>query len=102
MANPPRKKGTGFETDVVNKANAAGLEATRTPAGTVYDIDIKGSTGRTIEALVTRPDRGRPLATIRLEDLFHLLREHGDKAHLECKRYARFSLHSIFEGKFGR
>jgi len=102
MANPPRKKGTGFETETVNEAKEYGLDAFRLEQGSPYDIEVRGSTGRVIEALVTRPDRGESLATIRTKDLLHILAEHGDNAHIECKRYARFALHTIFEYKFGR
>lgn len=101
MANPPKQKGTKFETEVVNAALDKGLTAQRTSAGRRYDIDILGSTGRTIEALATRPDYGHTLVTMRLADFLHLLAGHGDGAKVECKRYRRFSLHGIFDDKFG-
>lgn len=101
MANPPRKKGTAAEGEVVNRARGAGLTAVRTPAGSTYDVQVQGSTGRTVNVLATRPDRGYWLVTITLDDLIHMLSQHGDAAHIEVKRYARFSLHSIFDKKFG-
>ncbi len=101
MANPPKQKGTGGEREVKNKAEDYGLEATRTPAGSRYDIDIRGSVGKHINVLATRPDNGTWLATIALSDLFHLLAEHGDSAHIEVKRYKRFAHHGIFSDKFG-
>ena len=100
MSNPPRKKGTGFESFIVKEAEGYGLEATRTSAGARYDVDIRGGTGRSIEGLATRPDRGQPLVTIRLADFFHLLASHGDGAHIEAKRYKAFRHHAIFESKF--
>lgn len=78
-----------------------GLEMHRQPASAAFDIFVRGNTGRVVEGLATRPDRGQWLVTIRLDDLFHILREHGDSAHIEVKRYARFALHTIFEKKFG-
>ena len=101
MANPPKQKGTGGEREVVRKAEDYGLEATRTSAGARHDIDIRGSLGRSLDVLATRPDNGTWLATIRLSDLFHLLSEHGDSARIEVKRYKKFAHHSIFEDKFG-
>lgn len=101
MANPPKAKGTGGEREVLTKAVAAyGLDATRTPASATFDISVRGSTGRTLDVLATRPDHGRWLATITLDDLFHILREHGDNARIEVKRYRRFSLHGIYDRKF--
>jgi hypothetical protein len=98
----PKDKGTAFETWVVNRGKDRGLDIYRTPASSRYDIEVRGNTGRTIDALVTRPDYGHALATIRLDDLLHMLQEHGDGAHIECKRLAKVALHSIFEDKFSR
>lgn len=102
VANPPRKKGTKGEGEVVRACVDRGLIAVRTPAGSNYDVAVQGSTGRVIKVLATRPDKGRWLATVELEDLIHMLYGHGDAAAIEVKRYKRFSLHSIFEKKFGR
>jgi hypothetical protein len=102
MSNPSKAKGTGFEREVTNRGLEYGLNIVREPAGAPWDHTVRGSTGRTIEALVTRPDRGRALATIALDDLFHILAEHGDNAHIECKRFARIALHTIYEKKFPR
>ncbi len=102
MSNPSKQKGTKFETWCANMALDRGLTAKREPAGARFDITIKGSTGRTIEALVTRPDYGQALATIPYRDFLHLLMAHGDGAHVECKRLAKVALHSIYEDKFGR
>ena len=100
MSNPPKQKGTAFEREVLLAAEASGLKVRRTPAGWPWDLEVEGSTGHVIEALVTRPDRGKALATVRLDDLFHVLREHGDPANIECKRYARFVIHTIFNDTF--
>jgi hypothetical protein len=58
--------------------------------------------GRQVDALVTRPDRGQALVTITLPEFLDLLGYRGYGARVECKRYSRFSLHTIFESKFGR
>ncbi len=102
MANPPRKKGTGYETEIVREAEGFGLTAERQPSGARYDIGIRGGTGRTIDGLATRPDHGQSLVTIKLSDFLHLLASHGDGAHIECKRYKSFAHHTIFESKFGK
>ncbi len=101
MANPQRQKGTRFETDLVDRAKDFGLDAYRMPASSRYDIQIRGGTGRNIDALATRPDYGQALVTVRLADFYHLLSEHGDGAHLEAKRLAKVAIHSIFSDKFG-
>ena len=100
MANPPKQKGTRFESDLVSRAHDFGLDAYRMPASSRYDIQVRGNTGRNLDALITRPDYGQALVTIRLADFFHLLAEHGDGAHIEAKRYKAFRHHSIFEDKF--
>ncbi|RPJ20462.1 MAG: hypothetical protein EHM35_19440 [Planctomycetaceae bacterium] len=100
MANPPKQKGTKFETEVVNLGKAYGLNIERTAASTRYDVRVNGSTGRIINALVTRPDYGQALASIPLRDFFHLLSEHGDAAFIECKRLKKVALHRIYEEKF--
>ena len=101
MSNPPRQKGTGGEREIVRAAQGYGLEVRRTPAASRFDVEIRGGTGRVIDVLATRPDRGQWLASIRLEDLMHLLASHGDAAHIEVKRFKKFAHHTIFEGKFG-
>lgn len=108
MANPPKKKGTGYETEVVNAALEAGFEAERRPAGHPYDVLIHGDPDgasvwprRVVEGLAMRPDRGGTLVSVRLEDFLFLLAQVGLPAHLECKRFARSAHHSIFAKKFG-
>jgi hypothetical protein len=100
VANPQRQKGTTFETFVVNEGKDYDLDISRMPASSRYDINVRGNTGRVIEALVAREDYGSPLVTIPLRDYFHLLQEHGDSSHIECKRLKRIALHGIYEGKF--
>ena len=101
MANPPKAKGTRFETEIVNRAKDYGLDAVREPASARWDVTVRGSTGRTIEALATRPDYGFPLVSIPLADFLHLLAAHGDSAHIECKRYKKMAHHSLYANKFG-
>jgi hypothetical protein len=102
VANPPRQKGTRFETAVVNRGLDYGLNIRRMPPGCRYDIHVWGSTGRTIEALAAKQNYGPALVTIPLDDFFHLLKEHGDAAHIECKSLKKIALHSIYQDKFRR
>ena len=97
----PKDKGTRFETWTERYLQERGLDAKREDAGAKWDITVRGSTGRTIEALATRPDYGFPLVSITLADFAHLLQEHGDSAHIECKRLAKVAIHSIYIDKFG-
>lgn len=112
MSNPSKQKGTGGETELLRLLADRGLTFVRTPASSPHDL-TNALPGRLelqpLEVLATRPDRGGWLVTLRLDDFATLLRGHaGDwdgapwETHVEVKRYARFSLHSIFEGKFGR
>jgi hypothetical protein len=96
----PKDKGTRFETSTERFLQALGLDAKREDAGNRWDITVRGSTGRTIEALVARENYGPPLATIRLRDFAHLLAAHGDNAHIECKHLSRIALHGVFQSKF--
>jgi hypothetical protein len=111
MANPPRKKGTSGETELLRLLDANGLTMRRTPAASTYDLLREGDAAPPpIEALATRPDRGRWLVTLRAEDFAQLVAAVDDdrrasnlpldEVHVEVKRFARFSLHTIFEGKF--
>lgn len=116
MANPPKKKGTGFEAElekalvefIVSTGAADQLLAEdavhRQPAGAPYDILVYGADGHVVEALATRPDRGQTLVTLRLQDFLEMWYAgmYPPDLHIEAKRYSRFSLHSIFEKKFGR
>ena len=105
MANPPRKKGTAAETELVNLLAEYKLTLTRQPAGSTYDLG-RGGLDPAIEVLATRPDRGEWLMTIRLKDFATLVRaldrSGPRRLHVEVKRYARFALHSIWNQKFGR
>ena len=109
MSNPPKSKGTGGEREVVNMFAAGGIVARRTAPGLNYDLYVSGARlDEPFEVLATRPDRGEWLATIRLADLVELLRVYNGldddtyPVKVEVKRYARFSLHTIFTKKFGR
>jgi len=110
MANAPKKKGTGGETELLRLLADEELVFVRTPPTSTYDL-TNASPNRLelepLEVLATRPDRGQWLVTIRVDQLAELLRQAGHahgiwETHIEVKRYARFSLHTIFEGKFGR
>jgi hypothetical protein len=103
MANPPRQKGTKFETEVCRAFGYSTLK--RTAASTKWDLEEVGPSP--IEILATRPDRGRTLVSLRLEDFaalydaYCLLQSARPGLRIECKRYARFEHHRIFTEKFG-
>lgn len=109
VANAPKQKGTGGETELLRLLNADGFEFTRTAPTLPYDLCRPGNIpSATVDALATRPDRGEWLVTVRLGDFMGLLRAddmflhpHRRAVHVEVKRYNRFSLHTIFQGKFG-
>lgn len=97
--NPPKKKGTGYETELVNAFEAVGYVARRTPAGSRFDIEVLGPRMDPVNVLATRPDRGRTLISITLDDLFRIIPM--NTLHIEAKRYKRFALHTLYEEKFG-
>jgi len=99
MANPRKAKGTGGETELVRALELEGL--VRTPPGTLWDLELPGLTPA-LNVLATRPDRGQWLLTVDLPTFQHLVGEDACGLRIEVKRYKRFSLHSIFESKFGR
>lgn len=107
MANPPKQKGTRFETEVVRawEERFPGARVERMKAGNYYDVLVLQSIGlRYMNALVTRPDRGQRLYTLNENDLMDLV-EHArlPELHIEAKRRGG-SLwhHKIYEEKFGR
>ena len=105
MTNPPRKKGTAGETEVVKLFNEEGIMGLlRTSPGVNYDIAKVGE-DPPLQLLATRPDGGRWLVTLDARELARLLaysypgqRRRGIQ--IEVKRYRRFSLHAIYEAKF--
>lgn len=104
VSNPPRKKGTGAETELKSKLVAEGIDVRRTSAGMKYDLVRTGQPNEEpIEILATRPDNGRWLMTIDLDDFMWMVNFLSPETPLqiEVKRYKRFSLHRIFEEKFG-
>lgn len=100
MANPSKKKGTQGENEVVQIFRAVGFRhVKRTSPGVNYDVDVIGD--HPVQVLATRPDRGRWLATLPLDDLAALMASSDIGGQVEVKRYAKFSLHTIYEKKFG-
>ena len=101
MSNPSKAKGTGGETELLRLLRLPGL--VRTPASSNVDLARPGW-DPAVRVLATRPDRGQWLITMDLETFCALL-DAGEpfeqKLEIECKRYKRFSLHGIFESKFG-
>jgi hypothetical protein len=102
VSNPPRQKGTRFETFIVNLGKDFGLDIMRMPAASRFDIKVRGYTGKTIEALAAKQNFGPALVTIPLTDFFHLLRGHGDGANIEAKSLKKIALHTIYQDKFRR
>jgi hypothetical protein len=102
MANPPKKKGTGFETERVNTWLADGIDAKREPQGAPYDITVYGDKDVTIEALTVRADHGEAMTLIPHDVFRHLVAYRGAQVHEECKRYARINLCTIYRKKFKR
>jgi hypothetical protein len=107
MANPSKQKGTAGETELKRILEIEGLVFNRMPASADYDL-TNAVPGRLelqpLEVLATRPNRGRWLMSMRVPDFAHLLKLTGElpwETHIEVKRFARFSHHTIFEGKFG-
>jgi len=108
MSNPPRQKGTSYETELVNQWNACFGDSNpmvRNPASATFDLTKPGYGREPLEILATRPDRGQSLVTMRWTDFMSLFGsftfERSTPVHVEAKRYKRFSLHSIFEETFG-
>jgi hypothetical protein len=106
MTNRPKAKGTGGETELRKKLEELGVPTRRTSAGCRWDLE-KVSTSPletdTLEVLATRPDHGRWLVTLSLEDFASLyLGDYYPTLHIESKRYARFAHHTLFENEIGR
>lgn len=109
MANPSKQKGTGGETELLRILAGYKLTFVRTPASSPYDLTNAAPHRfelHPLDLLATRPDRGEWLVTMRVDDFADLLKGHalgGDpwETHIEVKRYKKFSLHTIFKGKFG-
>lgn len=101
----PKDKGTGFEREIVQAAELVDIHADRTPPGWPFDMNLvpngisRWSTS-VVRALATRPDRGRALVAVPLDEFLELLSASGFRAELEAKRYARFAHHTIFEETF--
>lgn len=113
MTNPPKQKGTSGETELLRLFHNVGgwvFEGTvRAPASAGVDLILPQESGfpsTPLEVLATRPDRGRWLVTMNVFDFIDLFTAADlyveRPLHVEVKRYKRFSLHTIFEGKFGR
>lgn len=106
MANPPKKKGTAYETEIARVFDANGFRAERRDQGSRFDVTVFPSDVpyQVMDVLATRPDRGKTLVSLDLEDFLDLFvgTLNSIELHVECKRYARFAHHAIYESKFGR
>ena len=96
MANPPKKKGTAGETELLGHL---GPRYHRTAPTLPYDIRRAGH-APAINSLATRPDRGQWLVTVDLPTFMELVGDERE-VHVEVKRYKRFSIHEIWRKKFG-
>ncbi len=101
MANPPKQKGTAGETEFVRVLQAHGIKADRVKNGQSYDVFAEGKPG-SIQALATRPDRGRWLVSVPADEFCELLRLSGRSSTIEVKRWRKFVHHTIWQGKFGK
>lgn len=106
--NKPRRKGTAGETEFVNAAFAHGVVFERMPASSTFDLRrvVKHTEAaeliEPINALATRPDRGRWLVTMTAEDFWYLLKAFPNRrSRVEVKRFKGFAHHTLFEEKFG-
>jgi hypothetical protein len=98
-----RQKGTGGEREVLKLVQGVRPNARRTPPGSQFDIESQG-TGilSPIKVLATRPDRGRWLAVIDLEQFLEVLELDTLRPLLvECKRRKTYSHHTMFETETG-
>lgn len=103
-----KQKGTGGETELLRFLNLYnGFKLVRNPPSALSDLSQDGDKGRYLRILATRPDRGRWLVTMDVQDFAEMVAfqsQHSSIRYMmdvEVKRYKRFSLHSIFEKKFG-
>jgi len=105
VANPPKAKGTGGETELRRLMHGAFPYLRRTAPTSAWDLEQLGRDGGIVyRFLATRPDRGQWLVTMSLDDFLELV---GDKAVdadddwlFEVKRFKRFAHHTIFEETF--
>lgn len=97
MANPPKKKGTAGESELLR---FLGGRFHRTAPTLPFDLRRTGP-APVVNALATRPDRGQWLITIDLPTFMRLTNENENEVRIEVKRYKKFSLHTIWNKKFG-
>lgn len=108
MANPPKKKGTGGETELLRMLELDIPGLVRTPAASGVDLAALGNGLQPWQFLATRPDRGQWLITMDLATMLDLWRmaklpyNRVSPVEIEVKRYRRFALHAIWEKKFGK
>ena len=104
MSNPSKQKGTGGETELKAELEESIPGLVRTPPTMNVDLWRIGDEGAVVhELLATRPDRGQWLITMDLDTFRELIADCEEcQFEIEVKRYARFSLHAIWDKKFGR
>lgn len=105
MANPSRKKGTAGEVELMAiLEQVTGRSFRRTHAGCRWDLETTDHADYgdlpPVFILATRPDRGRWLLSMTPIDWACPINGTGPvPIRVEVKRYARFALHKIYEGK---
>lgn len=105
MSNPSKQKGTGGETELKGELEGTIRGLVRTPPTSDVDLAAPGH-GERFRLLATRPDRGRWLISMPLEEFRALWstaypEEFGPAVGIEVKRHKAFAHHSIFEKKLG-
>jgi hypothetical protein len=102
------------ENEVIEGLEGSDITFRRTSTGVPWDVernrypDRDESGDKWMFILATRPDHGRWLVTMSLEDFAWLLRHLKDDAFysvnpkIGVKRYARFSLHRIWEAMIAK
>lgn len=106
-SSPSKQKGTAGETELLRILQPWLPRLVRNPSSSIADLTslpLDGVEFEPIQALATRPDRGRWLIAIEA-DVFGWLAssvQYQTPIDIEVKRHAKFAHHKIFEEKFGR
>lgn len=101
MSNPPRRKGTAGERELLELLRVRWPRLRRTAASSSWDLEQLGD-GEPVRVLAIRVDRGEWLCTVDLDSLLALAEGHEDvNVRIEVKRFARFALHTLWRKKWG-
>jgi hypothetical protein len=94
-------KGTAGETELLRRLNETVGGFRRTPASSSWDLERDASGGHSISpltVLATRPDFGRWLVLMTVDEFEYLLNEADilPPIHVEVKRRRTYAHHSLF------